>query len=138
MEDSVLDNLRGTWTISIQSSGVISGGAGTGWTGIGWTGSGYLCFQTDELATYPLAPEIEDAYLCFAFLSVHIFSKVNAPATQARPNTPKTTMSAICQLPENLQLPLVVVAVVVAVVVVVMVAAMAAVSVAIVATIFVE
>lgn len=83
--------------------------------------------------------EIENTYLYFVFLSIHIFSKVNVPASQATPNTPKTTMSAIFQLPENLELPLVVVAVVVAVVVVVvMVAATQVVSVVIVPAIFVE
>ena len=82
--------------------------------------------------------EIENTHLYFALLSIHIFSKVNVPATKARPNTPKTTMSAIFQPPENLELPLVVVAVVVAVVVVVvMVVATAVISVVTVLAIFV-
>lgn len=85
------------------------------WRGSRATGSGYFRFQIDELATYPSAPEIEDTYLCFTFHLSHVFSKAT---TQARPNTPSMTISAMFQFPENLPLPLVVVVVVMMVVVV--------------------
>ena len=59
---------------------------------------------------------IDDTSLCFTFLLSHVFSKATVPATQARPNTPSMTISAIFQFPENLPLPLVVVVVVMVVV----------------------
>lgn len=52
MENGVLGNPRVRRTISIHCSGVSCWGPSRDSRG---TGSGYLWFQTDELATYPLA-----------------------------------------------------------------------------------
>lgn len=52
----------------------------------------------------------------FTFRLSHVFSKATVPATQAGPNTPSMTISAIFQFPENLPLTLVVAVMIVVVV----------------------